>query len=656
MLNISNLSVIFSGNYIFKSISFSIGNNERIGLIGKNGSGKTTLLKIIAGLHNADEGMVNYPKDYKIGFLQQELSTQSNLSIFEEVRTSLTEIETIKNQINEFETQLLNEKVNDKILEISSKLEELHYRFNILGGNQIEAEIEQTLLGLGFNREDFGHSVDTFSGGWRMRIELAKILLAKPDLIMLDEPTNHLDLSSLLWLERFLINYFGSVILVSHDTKFMDNVANRTIEISNKRIYDFKLSYYDFINFREKQLEEQRAAYNSQQKEIERIEKFISKFRYKSTLASRVQSRIKQLDKIQRIELDDIDTNSINLRFPPVDKSTLLVCEAVNLSKFYDDNLILENLNFTIHRGDRIAFVGRNGEGKTTLSKILAKQESYEGKLYFGNYLQISYFSQLIYESLNPDLSILDELERVATNKSREEIRTILGAFLFQADDVFKRIGVLSGGEKSRVALAKIIIQPVNFLIMDEPTNHLDIYSKAVLKDALMNYEGTLVIVSHDREFLSGLTDQVWEIRNHSVIKYAGDIDSYLEKTNSIVISQSITSLNADLQKSSNSNDNLKSQDDKVNLYETRKSIKREIERLNKNISKIEEEISLLEKQIYDIEQDFNNPDFYIDNNLYLTKQKEYSHLKAKLEETYNKWQEEHLRLEDKTNEFENLN
>jgi ATP-binding cassette subfamily F protein 3 len=650
MLNVSNLSVLFSGNYLFKNISFSIGNNERIGLIGKNGSGKTTLLKIIAGIHNPDEGLISYSKDYKIGFLQQELSTQSSRSIFDEVKISLTEIELIKNQIKEIEKTLETEKNNEKILDISSKLEELHYRFNILGGNQLEAEIEQTLLGLGFNREDFIRPVDTFSGGWRMRIELAKILLSKPDLIMLDEPTNHLDLDSLLWLERFLINYFGSVTLVSHDTKFMDNVSNRTIEISNKKIYDFKLSYYDFINFREKQLEEQRAAYNSQQKEIDKIEKFISKFRYKSTLASRVQSRIKQLDKIQRIELDEIDTNSINLRFPPVDKSTLSVCEAINLTKYYDDKLILENLNFNIHRGDRIAFVGKNGEGKTTLSKILAKGESFEGKLYYGNYLQISYFSQLIYESLNPDNTIFDELEQVATNKSREEIRTILGAFLFQADDIFKRISVLSGGEKSRVALAKNIVKPVNFLIMDEPTNHLDIYSKAVLKDALMNYDGTLIIVSHDREFLSGLTDQVWEIRNHSLFKHAGDIDSYLEKTNSMIVSQSIISSNREINSITRENNN-----QKVNFYDIRKSIKREIERINKSINKLEEEISILEKQILEIEKDFNNPDLYNDNNLYLTKQKEYALLKIKLDETYNSWQEEHLRLEEKNNEFEKL-
>lgn len=645
MISINNLSIYFGGNPLFQDINFSVSKNDRIGLIGRNGSGKTTILKIIAGIIQPETGIISSPKNYKIGFLPQELHIQSRETLYNEIRSSLVEIENIRNEIEDCELKLGSTNSSEETIALVEKIEHLNYRFDILGGNKIDAEIEQTLIGLGFNRYEFYNKVDSFSGGWRMRIELAKILLAKPDLIMLDEPTNHLDINSLLWLEKFLKNYFGSLIIVSHDTNFLDNITNRTIELANKRIYDYKLSYSEFVEYRIKQREQQLAAFNSQQKEIERIEKFIDRFRYKSTLASRVQSKIKMLEKIDRIEIDEIENSSIDLRFPSVEKSSLIVCEAVNLSKNYGNKQVLTNLNFEIVRGSRIAFVGNNGEGKSTLCKILARQLDYQGKLYFGNYLHTQYFSQMIYDELNPNNTILEEVERVAINKTQMEVRTILGAFLFNGDDVFKKIRVLSGGEKSRVALAKIVVQPCNFLIMDEPTNHLDVISKAVLKDALLNFEGTLIIVSHDRDFLLGLTQETWEIKNHQIIKHLGDFELYLEKIQS---NPQIQNTTYSIEK------NIKNWSNEPTDYEVRKQLKREIEKHKREISRMEKEISILEEQISNLEKDFANPEFITNAEKVMKSEQEYKECKFKLNNLLEKWEIEHLDLENKTNQLEN--
>jgi len=645
MISVNNLSIYFGGKPLFQDISFSVSKNDRIGLIGRNGSGKTTLLRIIAGMIQPETGTISAPKNFKIGFLPQELDLQSNDTLYDEIRSSLVEIENVRNEIADCEIKLSNAQSDQETISLIEKISHLNYRFNILGGNKIDAEIEQTLLGLGFRRTEFYNKVESFSGGWSMRIELAKILLAKPDLIMLDEPTNHLDINSLLWLEKFLKNYFGSLIIVSHDTNFLDNVTNRTIELTNKRIYDYKLSYSEFVEYRAKQREQQLAAFNSQQKEIERIERFIDRFRYKSTLASRVQSKIKMLEKIERVEIDEIDTASIDLRFPPVEKSSLIVCEAVNLSKKYGEKQVLSNLNFQIIRGSRIAFVGNNGEGKSTLCKILANQLDYEGKLYFGNYLHTQYFSQMIYDELNPNNTILDEVERVSVNKTREEVRTILGAFLFFGEDVFKKIKVLSGGEKSRVALAKIVVQPCNFLIMDEPTNHLDVISKAVLKDALLNFEGTLIIVSHDRDFLLGLTKETWEIKNHQIVKHLGDFELYLNKLQNNLLNQSLTNIahNGNEQNTNESNE-----------YEGRKQLKREIEKHKREINKLEKEIDILEKKILQIESNFSNPEFAMNTQKMIDAKKDYNEIKENLNLLFDRWEQEHLELESKIKQMDN--
>lgn len=627
MISVNNLSIYFGSTPLFREVSFSVSRQERIGLIGRNGSGKTTLLKILAGKLEPDTGTINKPKDYKIGFLPQELELQSGDSLFSEVRSSLKELESIRFEIEKIENQLHTVLPHEKIVQLTERMELLNYRFALLGGNKVEAEIEQTLLGLGFKREEFFNPIDSFSGGWRMRIELAKILLQKPDLILLDEPTNHLDINSLLWLERFLKNYFGSVVVVSHDTNFLDNITNRTIEIANKKIYDYKLSYSEFVEFRVKQREQKIAAFQSQQREIERIERFIDRFRYKSTLASRVQSKIKMLEKIERIEIDEIETSAIDLRFPQVEKSSLIVCEAINLSKSYGDKKVLDNLNFQITRSDRIAFVGNNGEGKSTLCKILARQTDYNGKLFYGNYLHIQYFSQMVYEELNPNNTILAEVEKVAFNKTREEIRTILGAFLFHGDDVFKKIKVLSGGEKSRVALAKIVVQPCNFLIMDEPTNHLDVISKAILKDALLNFDGTIIIVSHDRDFLLGLTKETWEIKNHQITKYLGDFEIYLEK-----IQNNLNSAN--------------SQTDEVDIkttikqtdYEIRKQLKRDLEKHKRELARVENEIAKFEQRISELDNIFASPNFS-DNSQIISLTNEYQDLQEKLKKAMEEWE-----------------
>ncbi len=644
MISINNLSIYFGGNPLFQDINFSVSRNDRIGLIGRNGSGKTTILKIIAGIIQPETGIISTPKNYKIGFLPQELHIQSRETLYDEIRSSLVEIESIRNEIEDCEIQLSKTKSNEETISLVEKIEHLTYRLDLLGGNKIEAEIEQTLIGLGFKRSEFNNNVNSFSGGWRMRIELAKILLAKPDLIMLDEPTNHLDINSLLWLEKFLKNYYGSLIIVSHDTNFLDNVTNRTIELANKRIYDYKLSYSEFVEYRIKQREQQIAAFNSQQKEIERIEKFIDRFRYKSTLATRVQSKIKMLEKIDRIEIDEMENSSIDLRFPSVEKSSLIVCEATNLSKQYGEKKVLTNLNFEIVRGSRIAFVGNNGEGKSTLCKIFARQLDYSGKLYFGNYLHTQYFSQMIYDELNPNNTILEEVERVAVNKTREEVRTVLGAFLFHGDDVFKKIKVLSGGEKSRVALAKIVVQPCNFLIMDEPTNHLDVISKAVLKDALLNFEGTLIIVSHDRDFLLGLTQETWEIKNHQIIKHLGDFELYLEK-----IQNNIQLTNVTDNTPIGSNKTLSEPTD----YELRKQLKRDIEKHKREITKLEREISELEAKVAELEFNFSKPEFISNKELMLQSEIEYKEYKNKLESLLAKWEIEQIELEDKSNQIE---
>ncbi len=644
MLVISNLSIHFANRYLFDSINFSVNLGDRIGLIGRNGSGKTTLLNIIAGIQQAEDGTVIKPKEYRIGYLPQEKALFSNKTVKDEVYSSLDDINSIESRLNEISFQI--EKRTDYSSESYNKLvheqSELHERFVILGGHSIEAEIGSVMKGLGFDDYDLSRKVNELSGGWQMRIELAKILLSKPDSILLDEPTNHLDIDSIRWVETFLRNYKGAVLLVSHDRAFLDSVTNRTIEISNGKIYDLYKSYTEFVTFRDEQRRQQFNAYKDQQKQIAETEKYIERFRYKATLASRVQSKIKMLDKIERIEIDEEDITSIRFKFPDAPRSGRLVAETVCLSKSYGDKIVLKDINFSIEHGDKVAFIGRNGEGKTTFSKILAGVESSSGELKSGHNVSIGFYEQQQTETLDGDSKVFDIIDRAAAGEIRTKIRQLLGAFLFSGDDVYKKVKVLSGGEKSRLAIAKLLLLPSNFLILDEPTNHLDMLSKDVLKRALIDYKGTLVIVSHDREFLHGLTNRTVLFKNQNLIDYPGDIYEFLEKQKLESLKEIETRLNGE--KSDENKDNIS----KSKIYRSeQKKIQREEKILKKSIEKYELEIMRLEEQLSVLEEEFLNSEFHLNIESSQNKQKAYKETKEKLEQLIDEWSKIQMEIEE---------
>ncbi|MBI5326319.1 MAG: ABC-F family ATP-binding cassette domain-containing protein [Ignavibacteriae bacterium] len=648
MLNVSNLSIHFANRYLFDGITFSVNAGDRIGLIGRNGSGKTTLLNIISGLQQAEEGTIVKPKYFRIGYLPQEADISSDKTVKDEVYAALEEINVIENRIDEL-TSLIDKSTNyetDSYNKLIQEQSELHERFALLGGHNIESEISKVLKGLGFEENDFSRSVSELSGGWQMRIELAKILLQLPDMILLDEPTNHLDIDSIIWVETFLRNYKGSVLLVSHDRTFLDSVTNRTIEISNGKIYDLNKSYSEFTKFRNEQREQQLNAYKDQQKQIAETERYIERFRYKASLATRVQSKIKMLEKLDRIIIDEEDTSSIKFKFPEATRSGRLVAEISNLSKNYADKLVLQNINFSIEQGDKIAFIGRNGEGKTTLSKILAGVETYKGNLKIGHNVTIGFYEQQHNNNLTGDDTVFDIIDRAATGEIRTRMRQLLGTFLFSGEDIYKKVKVLSGGEKSRLAIAKLLLQSCNFLILDEPTNHLDMNSKDVLKNALIDYKGTLIIVSHDREFLHGLTNKSVLFKNHGLIEYPGDIFDFLEK-------QNIESMREIERKDIANNSEKKIISTNSQIYrEERKKIQREENRLKKVIEKCEIEIMELEDKQNHLEQDFSSEDYHINVDSNLDKQKEYYEIKSKIEHKMEEWSRYHTELDELNKDY----
>jgi ATP-binding cassette, subfamily F, member 3 len=593
MFTILNLTVQFSGNELFSQITFNVNPNDRIGLVGKNGAGKSTMLKIIAGQMEPETGNIVIPDGKTVGYLPQEMFPDSHKTIFDETLTAFEELNRLEKKIEALTHEITNrtDYESDSYHKLVQQLSECNERHHIIGGTNKDAEAEKVLMGLGFERSDFIRSCTEFSSGWQMRVELAKILLKRPDLLLLDEPTNHLDIESIQWLESFLTNYPGSVMLVSHDRTFLDTVTNRTIEIVSGRIYDYKASYSDFVELREERRQSQLAALTSQQREIAQIENFVERFRYKATKAKQVQSRLKMLDKMERIEIDDKENSTIHFKFPPAPHSGIIVVEARELVKNYGEKNVLNKIDFTLEKGESVAFVGRNGEGKSTFSRIIVGDLDYEGHFRLGHQVSVGYFAQNQSALLDGELTVFDTLDQIAVGDIRTKLRNILGSFLFSGEDIDKKVKVLSGGEKARLALAKLLLTPVNLLVLDEPTNHLDMVSKDILKNALLQYDGSLIIVSHDRDFLQGLTDKVIEFRNHQIKTHIGDIQEFLE-------SRKLEDLKELEQKAGkqSSNQIVEASAEKLNR-ERKKEMERELRKYKNKLEQCESEITKLEDE-----------------------------------------------------------
>ncbi|MCD9583888.1 ABC-F family ATP-binding cassette domain-containing protein [Tenacibaculum maritimum] len=590
MLNVHNLSVSFMGSDLFSGITFKLNKGDRIGLIGKNGAGKSTLLKVLSKDIESSGGTMAFDKDVRIGFLRQDIDFVAGRTILEEAYQAFEEIKEIELKLDEINEELgkRTDYESNSYAELIESLTDLTERYELLGGYNYQGDTEKILQGLGFQREDFDKLTDTFSGGWRMRIELAKLLLQENDILLLDEPTNHLDIESIIWLENFLKNYSGAIVLVSHDKMFLDNVTNRTIEISLGQIYDYKKPYSQFLKLRAEIKEKQLQAQKNQEKEIQHTQKLIEKFRAKANKASMAQSLIKKLDKVERIEVDGDDNATMNVRFTVSKEPGKIIVEAENLSKSYGDKQVLENVDLLIERNSKIAFVGQNGQGKSTLAKMMVGDVSFKGDLKLGHNVEIGYFAQNQSEHLPPEKTVLEIMEDAATDTNRMKVRDMLGAFLFGGDAVDKKAKVLSGGERNRLALCKLLLSPFNVLIMDEPTNHLDIASKNVLKQALQNFDGTLIIVSHDRDFLQGLTKTVYGFKDKVIKEYLGDIDYFLEqhKMESLREAEKRTVVKEEKETS------------KKEAYLLSREEEKELKKLKNRLGKIETEISDLEAEI----------------------------------------------------------
>jgi ATP-binding cassette subfamily F protein 3 len=591
MLNIHNLSVSFQGSYLFEEITFRLGNGDRVGLVGKNGAGKSTMLRIISGEQQYDTGSIAIEKEVKIGFLKQDIDFVEGRTVLQESYEAFSEIKSLEAQLEDINNQLAtrtdyeSESYNQLMIDVN----DVQHQYEVHGGYNYKGETERILQGLGFKREDFDKLTDTFSGGWRMRIELAKLLLQSNDILLLDEPTNHLDIESIIWLETFLKNYTGAIAIVSHDKMFLDNVTNRTIEISLGRIYDYPKPYSQYLVLRAELREQQLASQKNQQKQIEQTEKLIEKFRAKASKATMAQSLIKKLDKIDRIEVDEDDNSVMTLKFPISLTPGKVVIEAESVAKNYGEKQVLQNIDLLVERDTKTAFVGQNGQGKSTLAKIIVGELEHQGNLKLGHNVQIGYFAQNQAEYLDGSKTVEDTMIDAADEKTRPRVRDILGSFLFRGEEVDKYVRVLSGGERNRLALAKMMLQPFNVLVMDEPTNHLDIKSKNVLKDALRNFGGTLIVVSHYRDFLQGLTDRVYEFKDQRIREYLGDIDYYLEE-------RAVASLR-EIEKRDVQKTVAKVKDSKQS-YEDQKKLKS----LNNRLSKVEANINKFEREIKEID------------------------------------------------------
>ena len=625
---------------MFEDVSFVINKKDRIALVGKNGAGKSTMLKILAGLQRPSEGTVAVQRGVTVGYLPQVMVLSDTRTVMEEAETAFSRIFEMQKDLERMNRELAErtDYDSDGYRQLIDRFTHENERFLMLGGTNYKGGIERTLTGLGFSRSDFGRPTSEFSGGWRMRIELAKILLARPDVLLFDEPTNHLDIESIQWLENFLKTVPGAVVLVSHDRAFINNVTNRTIEISCGRIYDYKVSYDEFVVLRKERREQQLRAYENQQKEIKDTEDFIERFRYKATKAVQVQSRIKQLEKIVPIEIDEEDNSSLHLKFPPAVRSGNypVICEDVK--KAYGNHVVFHDVNLTIHRGEKVAFVGKNGEGKSTLVKCIMGEIPYEGKLVIGHNVRIGYFAQNQAQLLDENITVFDTIDRVAKGDIRLKIRDILGAFMFGGEASDKKVKVLSGGERSRLAMIRLLLEPVNLLILDEPTNHLDMRSKDVLKEAVREFDGTVIVVSHDRDFLDGLVTKVYEFGGGEVREHIGGIYDFLQKKNM----ESLDELH--LAKSLSAVPEKKDAAPTENKlsYEERKEQNKKIRKLEKQVADCEDRISRLETQVNELELKMATPEGASDMKLY----EQHQQLKKQIAEAEEEWENASLELE----------
>lgn len=649
MISVEGLKVEFNATPLFEDVTYVINKKDRIALVGKNGAGKSTMLKILAGLQQPTSGVVALPKDTTIGYLPQVMVLADKNTVMQEAEKAFEHIFDMQKELERMNQELAErtDYESEDYHKLIDRFTHENERFLMMGGTNFHAEIERTLVGLGFKREDFDRPTSEFSGGWRMRIELAKLLLRQPDVLLLDEPTNHLDIESIQWLETFLSTRANAVVLVSHDRAFINNVTTRTIEISCGHIYDYKVSYDQYVILRKERREQQLRAYENQQKQIQDTEDFIERFRYKATKAVQVQSRIKQLEKIERIEVDEEDNSALRLKFPPASRSGSypIICEDVQ--KKYGNHVVFHDVNLTINRGDKVAFVGKNGEGKSTLVKCIMNEIDFDGKLVIGHNVQIGYFAQNQAQMLEGELTVFDTIDRVAVGDIRNKIRDILGAFMFGGEASDKKVKVLSGGERSRLAMIKLLLQPVNLLILDEPTNHLDMRSKDVLKEAIREFEGTVILVSHDRDFLDGLATKVYEFGSGLVKEHLGGIYEFLQR-------KKLEDLN-ELQKSIPSGGSATStiadsqgvvSDNKLS-YEAQKELNKKIKKMEKQVADCEKAIEELESAIAIVETKMGTVEGASDMSLYEQHQK----LKMQLDRTVEEWEQFSIELDEmKTN------
>jgi ABC transporter, ATP-binding protein len=633
MISVQHLTIDFGKQLLFNDVSFVVSPKERVALVGKNGAGKSTLLKLIAGLREATSGSVTHPKDLQIGYLPQVMQLTDGRTVIEEVKTVFQDVARIKEHVAQLADEMATRTDYDtpEYQDLIERFSHESDRLNLMGQDNYEAEAERTLIGLGFERTDFERPTSEFSGGWRMRIELAKILLRRPDILLLDEPTNHLDIESIEWLEQFIKTSGATLLLVSHDRAFLDATTTRTIEIELGRIYDYKANYSQYVTLRQERLEYQRRAYENQRKEIEDIEAFIERFRYQATKAIQVQSRIKQLEKIELIELDELDLSHIHFRFPPAERSGDFPFIVEDLGKAYGEHQVFDHATFTLRRGDKVAFVGKNGAGKSTMVKCIMQQiNDYTGSLKIGHNIHIAYFSQNRAQELDPNLTIRDTVDRAARGPVRDKINNLLGAFMFGGELADKPVSVLSGGERARLAILILLLEPANLLILDEPTNHLDMRSKDVLKEAIKNFEGTVVLVSHDRDFLDGLVDQVYEFSHGKVIPHLGGIYDYLAKRRMESLHELEAPKNTGKTTSSAPTKSAVKED-----YQAQKERARQQRNLEKAAEEIEKEVASLEQELTRLEGELSAPNIPIDSPLY----NKYDTTRKKLDKAMIEWE-----------------